>query len=304
MLTSLALALALVAPPPDAETRVVEYLKANVRPGEPVLASRLANEVFTAPDERKALDRLFKTFFKIPLFLAQHQKSAGRPPTLAEISEQFAFRVPGEADVMLRIMESDPRLPKFFGRDAKTGELTGVDVETILADARFGKAVERSLSGLEGKAAPAFTTTSFAGDPYASTALAGQPYVVYFWFSHCPPCVQTAPVLDERARAAGIPVVAANADRVLELGVPDEDRTAYAARMKGLTMVHATAEMQTAFSGVAAYPTLFFVDRSGTVVRQLVNRQDRASLDAALAAIAKSPSAPASGPASARRPRP
>lgn len=287
MLTSVALALALVAPPPDAETRVVEYLKANVKPGEPVLASRLANEVFTAPAERQALDRLFKTFFKIPLFLAQHRKSTGRPPTLAEISEQFAFRVPGEADVMLRIMESDPRLPKFFTRDPKTGEIATVDVDAVLADARFGKSVERSLTGLEGQPAPAFSTTTLAGAPYASAALAGKPHVVYFWFSHCPPCVQTAPVLDERARAAGVAVVAANADRVLELGVSDEERAAYSAKFAGLTAVHATAEMQTAYAGVAAYPTLFFVDGAGVVRRQLVNRQDRASLDAALAAIAK-----------------
>jgi len=287
MLISLALALALVTPQQDAEARVVEYLKANVKPGEPVMASRLANEVFTAPDERKALDRLFKTFFKVPLFLAQHQKAAGKPPTLAEISEQFAFRVPGEADVMLRIMESDPRLPKFFARDAKSGELTSVDVDTILADARFGKAIERSLSGLEGKPAPAFATTSFAGSPYASTAVAGRPYVVYFWFSGCPPCVQIAPVLEERARTAGVTVVAANADRALELGVTDEERNAYAAKLKGLTMVHATPEMQTAFGGIGVYPTLFFVDKAGAVTRQLVSRQDRAGLDAALAAIAK-----------------
>ena len=286
MLTSLLFALALVTPQQDAEARVVEYLKANVKPGEPVMASRLANEVFTAPDERKALDRLFKTFFKVPLYLAQHRKSAGRPPTLAEISEQFAFRVPGEADVMLRIMESDPRLPRFFTRDAKTGELATVDVDAILADARFGKAIERSLSGLEGQPAPAFATTSFAGDAYASAALAGKPHVVYFWFTGCPPCVQTAPVLDERARAAGITVVAANADRALELGVSDEERGAYAAKLKGLTMVHATAEMQAAFGGVGVYPTLFFVDKAGVVKRQLVSRQDRTSLDAALAVIA------------------
>jgi cytochrome c biogenesis protein CcmG, thiol:disulfide interchange protein DsbE len=287
MLISLAFALALVTPQQDAEARVVEYLKANVKPGEPVMASRLANEVFTAPEERKALDRLFKTFFKVPLFLAQHRKAAGKPPTLAEISEQFAFRVPGQADVMLRIMESDPRLPKFFTRDPKTGELTSVDVAMILADARFGKAIERSLSGLEGKPAPAFSTTTLAGVPYASTSLAGKPYVVYFWFSHCPPCVQTAPVLDERARAAGITVVAANADRVLELGISDEERATYAAKFPALTTVHATAEMQTAYAGVAGYPTIFFVDKAGVVTRQLVNRQDRASLDAALATIAK-----------------
>ena len=99
--------------------------------------------------------------------------------------------------------------------------------------------------------------------------------------------MQIAPVLDERARAAGVTVVAANADRALDLGVTDEERNAYAAKLKGLTMVHATPEMQTAFGGIGVYPTLFFVDKAGAVTRQLVSRQDRAGLDAALAAIAK-----------------
>ena len=60
------------------------------------------------------------------------------------------------------------------------------------------------------------------------------------------PLLHAAPVLDERARAAGILVVAANADRVLDLGVSDEERTAYTSKFAGLTAVHATAEMQKA----------------------------------------------------------
>jgi hypothetical protein len=69
------------------EAAIVEYLKANVRPGAPVVVSKLFNEVFTTEAERKVLNRLFNTFFKLPLYLAQHQKAAGKPPTLAEISE-------------------------------------------------------------------------------------------------------------------------------------------------------------------------------------------------------------------------
>ena len=95
-LIALILAAALAAPPaPAAEARVVEYLKAHVKPGQPVVVSELYNTVFTAPEERAALNRLFNTFFKMPLYLAQHVAAAGKPPTLAEISEQFHFEVPG-----------------------------------------------------------------------------------------------------------------------------------------------------------------------------------------------------------------
>ena len=46
---ALALAALLAAPQaPPAETRVVEYLKANVKPGQPVVVSELYNTVFTA----------------------------------------------------------------------------------------------------------------------------------------------------------------------------------------------------------------------------------------------------------------
>ena len=100
---ALVLAVLLAAPQaPPAEARVVEYLKANVKPGQPVVVSELYNTVFTGPEERAALNRLFNTFFKMPLYMAQHQKAAGKPPTLAEIAEQFRFQVPGQADVMLR----------------------------------------------------------------------------------------------------------------------------------------------------------------------------------------------------------
>ena len=146
--------------PSEAEVKVVRYLRDHVRPGERVVVSQLYNEVFTAEAERAVLDRLFNTFFKMPLYLAQHQKAAGRPPTLAEISEQFDFRVEGEADVMLRILESDPRIPSFIRRNELNGEITSVNVDRILTHPRFGKALERTISGWEGREAPAWTATA------------------------------------------------------------------------------------------------------------------------------------------------
>jgi hypothetical protein len=73
-------------PPPPAEVKVVEYLRDHISPGERVVVSELYNQVFTSDAERAVLNRLFNTFFKLPLFLAQQQKGTGKPPTLAEIS--------------------------------------------------------------------------------------------------------------------------------------------------------------------------------------------------------------------------
>ena len=282
-----ALAVLLAAPQaPPAEARVVEYLKVNVKPGQPVVVSELYNTVFTGPEERAALNRLFNTFFKMPLYMAQHQKAAGKPPTLAEISEQFRFLVPGQADVMLRVMESDPRMPKFIARDPATGEITSVDVEKILAHPKFGKALERTITGWEGRPAPAFSVTTYDGKPLTSEALAGKPHLIYFWFTGCPPCVRTSPLLAELGRAyaaKGFEIVGLNADRVLEVPTTDEDRAAYARKSAlPFTLADMTPEAQEAYGAVSVFPTLFFVDRKGTVVKQLVNFQEKAVLEGAI----------------------
>src|SRR4029079_12489064 len=116
---SLALVALLLQQASPVETRIIEYLKANVKPGRPVVVSELYNNVFKTPEEQKALERLYNTFFKIPMFIVQYNTASKKNPTLREISEQFHFTVPGEADVILRIMEADPRVPKFLERNPK-----------------------------------------------------------------------------------------------------------------------------------------------------------------------------------------
>ena len=271
--------------PSPAEVRVVDYLKSHVRPGEPVVVSALYNSVFTAPPERAVLDRLFDAFFRIPLFVAQQQKATGRPPTLAQIAEQFRFPVPGEADVVLRIMESDPRVPRFLERDPRSGEITRVDVDAILAHPRFGKEVERTVAGWEGRAAPAFSARGDGGPPVSSDALGGRPHLLYFWFTGCPPCLRTAPLLAELQKSLGprgLVIVALNADRLLEVPATAEQRAAYA-RAHGWSFPRVEADPATlqAYGDVSVFPTFFFVDRRGVIVRHLVSYQPPDALEAA-----------------------
>ena len=291
---SLVLALSLGAPSPPAvqpaaagpEAAIVEYLRANVRPGAPLVVSKLFNEVFTSESERRVLNRLFNTFFKIPLFIVQAQKAKGMPPSLQEISEQFAFRVPGEADVILRIMESDPRMPKFLDRDPQTGEILKADVEKILAHPAFGKILERTITGWEGKPAPAFTARTYEGTEVGLGKLAGKAVLLYFWFTNCPPCVATSPLLVDLDRVygpKGFTMIGLNADNLLELDYTDADRATYAARLGiRFTLAHADAEIQAAYGGVSLFPTLFFIDKGGVVVKHLVNGQEKAVLEDAI----------------------
>jgi thiol-disulfide isomerase/thioredoxin len=282
----LAGALAQAGTASEAEARIVEYLKAEVKPGQRVVVSELVNQVFTSDEERAVLGRLFNTFFKIPLFAARFQESEGRPPTLAELSEQFGFQVPGQADVMLRIMESDPRMPPFLERDPASGEIVRVDTEAILQHPRFGKQLERSLAGWVGRPAPALELEGWDGSRHSLGAGAGGPHLVYFWFTGCPPCVRTTPILvalNEEYAARGFEILAVNADRALDLPWGDEERAAYA-REQGITfpLLHATPEALEAYGSVSVYPTFFFVDAEGVIVSHGVNFQERGGLEAAI----------------------
>ncbi len=275
----------------DAERRIIEYLKANVVPGKPVIVSELFNNVFTSPEERKVLDRLYNTFFKIPMFLVQYNKASNKIPTLREISEQFNFTIPVEADVILRVMESDPRVPKFLERDPATGEITRIDVARITADPRFSRALERTITGWEGKPAPPFSVQTYDGQMLHSQELSGQPYMLYFWFTNCPPCVKTAPLLVElygRYAPQGLKIVALNADRVLELPYDDNVRADYV-RKVGIkfTTAHLTPQMQLAYGGVSVFPTMFFIDKDGLVIKHLVNYQEKSVLEAAVQEVLK-----------------
>ena len=288
MLQAMLMAGLLAQPAPSAqgpEARIVEYLRSNVKAGQRVVVSDLYNTVFTAPEERAALDRMFNTFFKIPLYVAQVQKASGRPPRLEDIAEQFRFVVPGQTEVMLQIMEADPRMPKFLKR-GPSGEIESVDVDAIMAHPRFGKILERTIAGFEGRLAPPFSAETYDGLRVSSETLKGKPGLLYFWFTNCPPCVKTTPLLVELHRkyaSKGLQIVALNADRVLELDFTDADRAAYAkAQGVAFTLAHLTPEVQAAYGQVSVFPTLFVVDDKGTILRHLVNFQEKATLEQAV----------------------
>ena len=116
--------------------------------------------------------------------------------------------------------------------------------------------------------------------------VAGSPHLVYIWFTNCPPCVKTAPLLVElynQYAEKGFEIVAANADQVLELPYDDEMRAAYIEKL-GIEFktAHLNTEMQNAYGGINLFPTMFFVNSQGVVVKHFVNFQEKEVLDGAI----------------------
>jgi len=116
--------------------------KANLAPGKPVMVTELYNEVFTTPEEQAAVKRLYDATFELPAFVASTQINTGKIPTLQEITNHFSFKVPGTTEVLLRVLETDPRVPPFFQRDPSTGEIKAVNVDAIRNADRFGKPLQ------------------------------------------------------------------------------------------------------------------------------------------------------------------
>jgi thiol-disulfide isomerase/thioredoxin len=257
-----------------AEKRVLTYIRDHLRPGQPLLVTELYNQVFTQAEERKALDKLYRAFFRIPFFVAQYDEKFGSAPSLQVIAQQFDLPDAEAADVLLRVMESDPRVPRFLTRDPRTHEITKVDVEAIRGDPKFGQQLEHQLSGWEGKLAPDFRLATLDGREVDSGTLRGKVALLYIWFTGCPPCIKETPALVALNRdfaARGLTIVGANADRLLGLSYDDAVRRRYL-RDQGanFTVVHWTKESDTAYGGVSIFPTLFLFDRKGIVIRHWV----------------------------------
>jgi len=286
----LLLSATLALPQPDAETRILQYIREHLRPGQPLVVTELYNNVFTRPDERQALDKLYNAFFRIPLFVAQYQEKFGSPPTLKIISEQFDLRAPGAAEVLLGVMESDPRVPHFLARDPKTGEINHVNIEEIRNDARFGQVLQRQLAGWEGKAAPELELRSIKGDTVSLEQLKGKVVLLYVWFTGCPPCMKETPdlvALYHELSARGFDIVGANADRFLGLSYDDQMRLRYIRERKiEFPIVHWTPESDKAYGGISIYPALFLIDRKGLVSHHWIgyvpSRELRRAIEAGL----------------------
>ena len=270
----------------EVERKIIEYLKSNLKAGQPVIVSKLHNEVFTSPEERKALDRLYNIFFKVPLYITQYYASSNKPPTLAEIAHQFNLPIEGEVDVILKIIEYDRRVPRFLTRDPKTGEIAQVDIEKVKADPRFNKMIERTIAGWEGKTAPPFSVEMLDGKVLSSSDVKGKPHLVYFWFTHCPPCVQITPhlvSLQGKFAHRNFAVIGFNADKILELGYEDSERKAYLEKHKiNFPIGHLSPAVQAAYGGVQLFPTLFLVDKDGVIRAHFVNYKDESTLQQAI----------------------
>ena len=133
-----------------------------------------------------------------------------------------------------------------------------------------------------GHPAPAFALTSVAGDTVDLAALRGQPVVLNFWATWCPPCRAELPELEAASqRLAGeVAIVGVN-----QAESPEQVR-AFAERL-GLTFTIPLDEhgQVSRTYGVRSLPTTFFIDRTGVIRHIQSGALNEATLTQALETI-------------------
>lgn len=262
------------------ESQVQETVRRMLRESGKVTFSDLYNDSELSSEERRYLGRLYEVLFAIPAFLRDQYRDTETIPTTSSMADHFGISQQSIL-LLLEVLESDSRVPDLYNRNPGTGEIVSLNLDLIegFLKRRGGKV---RITEWEGMRLPDFQVTTLDDKVLAKNDLLGQNLIIYFWFTGCPPCVQIAPILAalaEKYESAGIQFYGLNADDVLEIGTTNESRLSYLQK-QGLRFPNANLDSATreAFGNVNVYPTLFFVDKDGIIVRHLVNFQTQATL--------------------------
>ena len=261
------------------EQKVLEGVQEMMRTQQEVIFSELYNDDRFSSEEKDFLGRLYEIFFSDSSFsqigTRDHRLDPDSPANLDGLRHQ-------SADLLLAVMQTDPRMPSLFHLNTETGEIESLELENIDAFvARRGTTVK--VTQWVGEPVPPFKLSSFQNETYRSQDLKGKNLLIYFWFTGCPPCIRIAPILqqlDRKYSDSNFQVIGFNADRILELEVTDQQRQDYL-QDQGLRFVnlHVDRPTRQAFGNINVFPTLFFVDSDGTIFRYVINYLDREALE-------------------------
>lgn len=134
-----------------------------------------------------------------------------------------------------------------------------------------------------GRTAPDFQATDANGQPFTLASTRGRPVVLSFWASWCTPCRKELPALSQLQKDhPDISVYAVNVDRERPLAERFIRQTPFE-----LPIIWDTQAMALGRYNVTSMPTLFLLDRDGTIKLHKVGYGEAAGLTELADALAK-----------------
>lgn len=119
-----------------------------------------------------------------------------------------------------------------------------------------------------GQLAPDFTLKTLAGDPITLASLRGQPVLLNFWASWCPPCRLEMPDLMrvyETRRAEGLVILGVNV--TFQDSTSDAQAFVDEFKITFPTLLDETGQVTTDLYQVRGLPTSVFIDPKGHITR-------------------------------------
>jgi thiol-disulfide isomerase/thioredoxin len=118
--------------------------------------------------------------------------------------------------------------------------------------------------------APGFVLKKVMGEEeLALSDLSGKVVVLDFWATWCPPCRMAIPSLndlDEKYRGEGLEVVGMSLDRIRDINDQQKLKNFIQNYSMKYPIVYVTQEVRNLYGGIPSIPTVFILDRSGSVV--------------------------------------
>ncbi|MBI2852058.1 MAG: TlpA family protein disulfide reductase [Chloroflexi bacterium] len=162
-----------------------------------------------------------------------------------------------------------------------------IGVVALFSWALATKAPATGTSGYARVNLPAadFTLPLFSGGDLALSSLRGQPVVINFWASWCPPCREEAPILEKVWRDY-------KDKGVTFIGIDIQDTEAAArAYIKEFDITYPNVRDEkgraTIDYGVSGIPVTFFIDRNGVIISRWVGAINERLLVARIGDILK-----------------
>jgi peroxiredoxin len=168
-----------------------------------------------------------------------------------------------------------PHSPPSGGR-ARRGLLAGLAAACVGAGALVAWWRNQPDSRPGGAGLEAFLSASWTdalGQPFDAAGLRGQPLVINFWATWCPPCVEEMPELDQLQRELapiGVKIIGIGVDSEAKIRLfAEKHRFSYALLPAGA----GGAELSRSFGNQsAALPFTVVIARDGRIRRQILGR--------------------------------